>query len=279
MPTTGLTGFIQANQIAANSITAGQIAANTITASQIATNTITASQIAASTITGGNIAASTITANNIAANTITASQIASNSITADRITSGSITATQIAANTITASNLVQTSALITNSAQIGSAVIQNANIGDAQVDNLKIGPNAVSLPAFQNSSVTTPIVAGAQTFASFVVSSFAQPATLFSVATFTYPPASSTTLSTGFTTINWTLNILLNGSSIYTKTVTLPFSTTASTTIAYPLDFLNFYPISGNNTIQFQLTNNITQISNSVQMTYAVKYFYIENRR
>ena len=50
-PTSDLSGFVQAAQIQANSITASQIASDTITAGQIAAGAITASEIAAGAIT------------------------------------------------------------------------------------------------------------------------------------------------------------------------------------------------------------------------------------
>ena len=109
------TGTLNADRIAAASITGAKIvggtieavniAAGTITGVKLAVGTIEAVSIAAGTITGTKIAAGTITADNIAVSTITATQIAGGTITADEIAADTITAAEIAAGSITVDRL------------------------------------------------------------------------------------------------------------------------------------------------------------------------------
>lgn len=134
-------GSIEANHIAANTITVtqisptagitgGQIASTTITGGNIDTGTITASNIQAGTITGTEIAGTTITAGNIVAGTITGTEIAPVTITAANIQNGTITGTQIAGTTITGSNIQN--GTITGT-QIGSATITGSNIAGGTI--------------------------------------------------------------------------------------------------------------------------------------------------
>jgi hypothetical protein len=96
------TGTLNADRIAAASITGAKIVGGTIEAVNIAAGTITGAKLAVGTIEAVSIAAGTITGTKIAAGTITASNIATATITADQIAGGAITADEIAANTITA---------------------------------------------------------------------------------------------------------------------------------------------------------------------------------
>ena len=133
---------ITSTQIAANSITSTQIAGGTITANEIATNTITAAQIDGGTITANEIATNTITANEIVANTITTDQIAANTITANEIVANSITSDQIAANTITADTLQANSVTAHQVAAGGVTAIHIAN-------------NSISTGAVISNSITS----------------------------------------------------------------------------------------------------------------------------
>jgi hypothetical protein len=99
------TGTLNADRIAAASITGAKIVGGTIEAVNIAAGTITGVKLAVGTIEAVSIAAGTITGTKIAAGTITASNIAVATITADQIAGATITAAEIAAETITAAEI------------------------------------------------------------------------------------------------------------------------------------------------------------------------------
>ena len=84
------TGTLNADRIAAASITGAKLVAGTIEAVSIAAGTITGSKLAVGTIEAVSIAAGTITGAKIAATTITASNIATATITADQIAGATI---------------------------------------------------------------------------------------------------------------------------------------------------------------------------------------------
>lgn len=138
LATSDLTGFIQANQIAANSITAGQIAAGAIATEELAASAITAEKIAALTITGDKIAANTIAGSKIMSDTIETGHLKAGIITADKIQANTITGDRLAANTITSAYLA-TSNLITASAQIADGIVTNLKVGDLQSSNYVAG--------------------------------------------------------------------------------------------------------------------------------------------
>jgi hypothetical protein len=87
IPTTQLTGYVQAAQIQANSIGADQISAGYIYAGSIA-----ASQITAGTLGAGVILASNISATQINAGTLNSGVILASSINASQINAGTLTA-------------------------------------------------------------------------------------------------------------------------------------------------------------------------------------------
>lgn len=94
IPTTKLTGQVQANQIAANAIGANHIAANVIEAGHVK----------ARSLTGDRLVSNSVTANELAANSVTAGKVAAGAIGADQISAGAITASKLTVTDFT--NLV-----------------------------------------------------------------------------------------------------------------------------------------------------------------------------
>lgn len=142
---------LTANQIAAHTITALQIAADTITANEIAADAITANEIASRTITALEIAAGAITANEIAANTITANEIAADAITADEIASRTITALEIAADTIT-TNEIAADAITAN--EIASRTITALEIAADTITANEIAADTITANEIASRTIT-----------------------------------------------------------------------------------------------------------------------------
>ncbi|OFV47367.1 host specificity factor TipJ family phage tail protein, partial [Oligella sp. HMSC09E12] len=94
IPTTKLTGQMQANQIAANAVGANHIAANAIDAGHVK----------ARSLTGDKLVANSVTANELAANSVTVGKIAAGAVGADQISAGAITASKLTVTDFT--NLV-----------------------------------------------------------------------------------------------------------------------------------------------------------------------------
>ena len=147
-------GTIEAVNIAAGTITGAKLAVGTIEAVSIAAGTITGTKIAAGTITASNIATATITADQIAGGTITAAEIAANTITADEIEAGSITVDRLTAGTLTAFTLrtssgarrVQVDAS-TNSIRFMESSTFVGAIGPASTDGIVIHYGSTFNPA------------------------------------------------------------------------------------------------------------------------------------
>lgn len=119
IPTTKLTGQVQANQISANAVGANHIAANAIDAGHVK----------ARSLTGDKLVANSVTANELAANSVTVGKIAAGAVGADQISAGAITASKLTVTDFT--NLVLngqflesdhgwTNVLITSSTRIPS---------------------------------------------------------------------------------------------------------------------------------------------------------------
>ena len=147
-------GTIEAVNIAAGTITGAKLAVGTIEAVSIAAGTITGTKIAAGTITASNIATATITATQIAGGTITADEIAANTITALEIEAGSITVDRLTAGTLTAFTLrtssgarrVQVDAS-TNSIRFMESSTFVGAIGPASTDGIVIHYGSTFNPA------------------------------------------------------------------------------------------------------------------------------------
>jgi hypothetical protein len=136
-------GTIEAVNIAAGTITGAKLAVGTIEAVSIAAGTITGAKIAAGTITASNIAVATITADQIAGGTITAAEIAADTITAAEIAAGSITVDRLTAGTLTAFTLQTSSGnrRVTVSASTNSISFREAgstvgHIGPASISGI-----------------------------------------------------------------------------------------------------------------------------------------------
>tara|TARA_R110002167_G_scaffold366377_1_gene595595 strand:+ start:134 stop:2968 length:2835 start_codon:yes stop_codon:yes gene_type:complete len=158
-------GTITANGIAANNITSTQIAANSITSTHIAGGTITSDQIAANSITSTQIAGGTITANEIATNTITAAQIDGGTITANEIATNTITANEIVANTITtdqiAANTITANEIVANSItsdQIAANTITADTLQANSVTAHQVAAGGVTAIHIANNSISTGAV-------------------------------------------------------------------------------------------------------------------------
>lgn len=117
-------GLITATAIATGAIDADALAADTITAAKIATGAITAAKFAAGAIDAAAIAADAIAASKIATGAITAAKFAAGAIDAAAIGTGAIDADSIAADAITAAKV---------------AADVSAEIADAVWDELKSG--------------------------------------------------------------------------------------------------------------------------------------------
>ena len=168
-------GTIEAVNIAAGTITGAKLAVGTIEAVSIAAGTITGAKIAAGTITASNIAVATITADQIAGGTITAAEIAADTITAAEIAAGSITVDRLTAGTLTAFTLRTSSGArrVTVSASTNSISFMESSstvghIGPAATDGVVVhygstfNPNATTYPLAYVSS-NSVIIAQAST--------------------------------------------------------------------------------------------------------------------
>lgn len=147
-------GTIEAVNIAAGTITGAKLAVGTIEAVSIAAGTITGTKIAAGTITASNIATATITATQIAGGTITADEIAANTITAAEIEAGSITVDRLTAGTLTAFTLRTSSgarrvtvSASTNSISFTESSSTVGHIGPASVDGIVMHYGSTFNPA------------------------------------------------------------------------------------------------------------------------------------
>ena len=147
-------GTIEAVNIAAGTITGAKLAVGTIEAVSIAAGTITGTKIAAGTITASNIATATITADQIAGATITAAEIAADTITAAEIAAGSITVDRLTAGTLTAFTLRTSSgarrvtvSASTNSISFTESSTTVGHIGPASVDGIVMHYGSTFNPA------------------------------------------------------------------------------------------------------------------------------------
>jgi predicted phage tail protein len=109
LPTTALSGQIQAGQVAANAVAANQIAAGTLSAGVVYAGNISATQITSGTMSAGYITAGTMAADRISggtfnAGTMTVTNLSASSINAGTLDCSLVNVTNLTANKITSNS-------------------------------------------------------------------------------------------------------------------------------------------------------------------------------
>lgn len=165
VPTTDLSGTIQAAQIAA---VAASTVTGTLTNDQIAdlatsklTGTITETQITDGAISTAKLAAGSVSTAKLAAGSVTADTIASNAITSEKINAGAITTAKIAAGAIDAGTIA---ADAVTAAKIAAGAVEADAIAANAVTTGKLAAGAVTADQIAANAITTgKISAGAVT--------------------------------------------------------------------------------------------------------------------
>lgn len=157
-------------KIATDAIQGDVIAASAITETKIATDAISSPKIQAGSIIAGKLAADSIVASNIQANAVTAAKIQADAVTADKILANSITASKMVTGTITAASGIIGDLAISSAKIIDGAII-NAKIGNAAIDDAKIANLSATKITSDQIDTARINVAGLITAGGLIVSS------------------------------------------------------------------------------------------------------------
>jgi hypothetical protein len=125
LPTTALSGQIQAGQIAANAVAANQIAAGTLSAGVVYAGSISATQITTGTMSAGLITTGTLSADRISGGTLNAGTMQVMNLSATAINAGTLDCSVVNVANLTANKITSTSATALNS-YVGTLTVMNS---------------------------------------------------------------------------------------------------------------------------------------------------------
>jgi hypothetical protein len=131
LPTTALSGQIQAGQIAANAVAANQIAAGTLSAGVVYAGSLSASQITSGTMSAGYITSGTLSADRIYGGTLNAGTIQVLNLSAAAINTGTLDCSVVNVTNLTANKITSTSSTALNS-YVGTLTVMN-NSGQSYI--------------------------------------------------------------------------------------------------------------------------------------------------
>jgi hypothetical protein len=124
LPTTALSGQIQAGQIAANAVSANQIAAGTLSAGVVYAGSLSASQITSGTMSAGYITAGTLSADRISGGTLNAGTMQVMNLSATAINAGTLDCSVVNLTNLTASTITSSTSNVLNS-YVGTLTVMN----------------------------------------------------------------------------------------------------------------------------------------------------------
>ena len=134
-------GSIDADHLAASSVTTAKINSDAVTGAKIADDAIDSEHYTDGSIDTAHIADSQITSAKIADGTIVAADLASDAVTTAKITDGNVTTAKIAADAITAAKIGDD---VINSEHFAAGSIDTEHIADLNVTTAKIAADAVT---------------------------------------------------------------------------------------------------------------------------------------
>ena len=156
LATSKLTGTITETQITDGAISTAKLAAGSVSTAKLAAGAVTADTIASNAITSAKINAGAITTAKIAAGAIDAGTIAADAVTAEKIAAGAVEADAIAANAVTTGKLA---AGAVTADQIAANAITTGKIAAGAVTASEIAANTITASQIAANTLTAGTIA------------------------------------------------------------------------------------------------------------------------